>query len=350
MVDMQTRFMPSVFRPIFATVSIVILILISQNANAQKVGDYDSSFYATYPNMLTARIYGSHKYTSLRLKAPDSSPKFAYRPNTSMNLGIGATYGILTINLGVGIYKNEEKGKTRSLDLQTRIYARKWIVDLYGQFYKGYYLADHLAANNDNDYYKRRDIKTNLLGLAAYRILNADRFSYRAVFLQNEWQKRSAGSFLLGGEAYYGMTKGDSALVPAALNSLYTQRGIDKFRLLNIGPGAGYAYTLVLKRHFYILGSATANAALSFIKEYDNDVSSDKVSISPNLLFRAAAGYNSDTWSANASWISGNVAANGSGNRDHYLMVTDHFRVTFAKRFAMRGLKGLRSKNEKSLQ
>ena len=114
--------------------------------------------------MLTARAYLSRKYTVLVLIRRNPLTSFKYRSVTSLNIGIGATYHAFTLNIGVGINKfnpNKEKGDTKYLDLQGHFYARKWNIDLLGEFYKGYYLTPQgLAAPHGQ----------TLLSQAGYRV------------------------------------------------------------------------------------------------------------------------------------------------------------------------------------
>ena len=95
-------------------------------------------------SMLTARAYLSRKYNVLSFDPPPPAQPFQYRATTSLNLGIGATYHAFTLNIGIGITKfnpDKEKGDTQYLDLQGHFYARKWNIDLLGEFYKGFYLT-----------------------------------------------------------------------------------------------------------------------------------------------------------------------------------------------------------------
>jgi hypothetical protein len=194
---------------------------------------------------ITGRYYFSQKYTALEIKRNNkTTPRLRYTPNTTLNMGIGATYGFFTLNLAFGFgFLNrgeEQKGKTKYWENQGHMYGRKWGYDFYAQFYKGYYLYPKgLGSNDPNLYYIRPDIKFNLFGFAPFRILNDRKFSYRAAMVQNEWQKRSAGSFLLGGEIYYGIVKADSALVPDAMAMLYKQQGIHKIQFFEMGPWGG---------------------------------------------------------------------------------------------------------------
>src|SRR5664279_5015277 len=205
------------------------------------------------------------------MNPPAPATAFQYRATTSLNLGLGATYHAFTLNIGIGISKfnpSNVKGNTKYLDLQGHFYARKWNIDLLGEFYKGYYLTPQgLAAPPGKEYYLRPDIGLSLIGFAFYRSLNQKRFSYQAGLLQNEWQKKSAGSLLYGGEIYYGAVHGDSSLTPTLIDSAVSLKEIDKFHFFSIGPGVGYAYTFVYKEHFFLLASATVNLAFRYSNE-----------------------------------------------------------------------------------
>src|SRR5678816_2617260 len=133
---------------------------------------------------------------------------------------------------------------------------------------KGYHLEPQGMAGVPTDkYYYREDVKTTFFGISAYQVPNKERFSYRAALLQTEWQKKSAGSIIYGGEIHHGTVQGDSAIVPALFSHTYPQAGINKINILSFGPGAGYAYTLVMAQHFFITGSVVINLSLIHISE-----------------------------------------------------------------------------------
>ncbi|MGN6618608.1 MAG: DUF4421 domain-containing protein [Ilyomonas sp.] len=215
----------------------------------------DTNFYVSYPQKITARFYFSQKYTAFTLRNPNGNNALSYRPNTTLNMGVGVTYHNLSLNLAYGfafLNHDKEKGKSKYLDLQGHLYPQKWVIDYFGQFYKGYYLhpAGYLP-DYGNKYYQRPDAKVTLLGLAAYKIFNHKKFSYRAALIQNEWQKKSSGSLLAGAQAYYGVIKADSAWIPSEVKNNYSPGDIAVVRFFNIGPGIGYAYTFVVHQHFF---------------------------------------------------------------------------------------------------
>src|SRR5450755_2748952 len=306
-------------------------------ASAQKFKiDHDTSYYVTYRSMLTARGYLSRKYNVLSFNPPSPTSSFQYRATTSLNLGIGATYHAFTLNIGFGIVKfnpNSVKGNTKYLDLQGHYFARKWNVDLLGEFYKGYYLTPQgLAAPPGKEYYLRPDMGLSLIGFAFYRALNQKRFSYQAGLLQNEWQKKSAGSFLVGGEIYYGAIHGDSSLMPASIDPKGNALSIDKFHFFSFGPGVGYAYTFVFKEHFFVLGSATINLAFRYSTEIStpNDEHASHFGFRPNYILHVGAGYNSNKWDLSVLWVDTELFMKGQSTDYSYTIGVGNYRLIYA--------------------
>lgn len=297
---------------------------------------FDRDFYESYTDQITSRLFFSQKYTSLRIRGEDKTKDLQYRPNTTLNFGVGATYGWFTLNLAYGFdflnRADKSKGKTNYLDLQSHIYPRKMSIDLFGQIYKGFYAyPQEIAPHDGKSWYQRPDIRVQHFGAAAYYILNWRKLSLRAGMLQNEWQKRSAGSLLLGGEFYYGQNKGDSALVPLAIQDQYKQAGVTKMRYMDIGPGIGYAYTFVMQEHWYALGVLSSSFPISFHKQWRNGETEHKLSISPDLLTRLGIGYNSSRMNISMMWINSNVQTKGKNGE--YAIRTGNVRLNAAYRF-----------------
>ncbi|MFT4032039.1 MAG: DUF4421 domain-containing protein [Siphonobacter sp.] len=292
----------------------------------------DTSYISTYNGQLTGRVYLSQKYSSLRLY--NGSTRVIYRPNTTLNLGVGATYQSLTLNLAYGfpfLNQNDAKGKTKYLDLQSHLYGRKWVYDLYGQFYRGYYLSTPyipLFTTSSGEYYKRPDIYLRMVGLSSYHLFNGHRFSYRAALVQNEWQKKSAGSWMTGAEVYYGSIGADSTLIPMTYQP---QTEIRRVHFFKIGPGVGYAYSWVLNRHFFATASLTGNLNINITKEYIADEKLNRVNVRPNLNYRAVIGYNSQLWNVSLSLVNSDVVLSGE-TLTNYLIRTGNYRLNVARR------------------
>ncbi len=296
----------------------------------------DTSYYQVYPKMLTTRFYFSRKYTDFKIRSDGKTDDLGYRSNTTLNMGVGVTYQKFSLNLAYGFgFLNPDlgQGKTKYLDLQGHFYPGRWSIDWLGQFYKGYYLEPkgYVAPAFDN-YYVRPDINVNLFGLAAYRVINNNKFSYRAAIIQDGWQKKSAGSFLLGGEIHYGKIKADSAFVPHNVENEFAQAGTDELRYFSFGPGAGYAYTLVFQHHFFLTGSLTSNLNLEFTTENSPGNNSHNFYLNPSAIFRLAAGYNSSIWNISANWVGNKLPVRGETSTNNYLLETGNYRLILSKK------------------
>lgn len=306
---------------------------------AQKDSVVDNGYYITYPNKAVVRAFISQKFAPLNIRAKNHDDLY-YRSNSKLGVGLGATYKSLTLNLGYGfpfLNRDQGKGETKGLDLQLHIYPKKWAIDLLGVFLKGYYLdPDDNNGLGLADYYQRPDVRRGLTGISVFRVPNAGKFSYKASVVHSEWQTKSAGSVLYGGEAYYGVVRADSALVPGKVSNNFDQAGIKTFHFFNVGPGIGYAYTFVLDGHFFISGSAIASAHFNFVSEQKASDKQTKASVTPGAVYKAGIGYNSSTWSVSAN-ILGNALFSGSvASPNKYYLPTGNYRFTVAKKINIR--------------
>ncbi|MBZ5856506.1 DUF4421 domain-containing protein [Flavihumibacter profundi] len=321
----------------FALIYFPGIIFSQDSALIKRRFGVDTEYIKTFGTEMPVRFFFSQKYTAIELSGAKGIESVRYRPNTTLNIGIGATYKLLTLNLAYGfpfMNRDNQKGDTRYLDLQSHIYTRKLSIDFNGQLYKGYFLFPKGFGNNNSDaYYLRPDLSAKLFGLTVYNMLNGRKFSYRAALLQSEWQQKSSGTWLIGGEVYGGSVSGDSAIIPSQLKEQYAQRNVSTIGFFELGPGVGYAYTIVIKKHFFIMGSATATLDLGFSREFLQEDFRDQLSIRPNLLYRGVIGYSSRLWNLNFSWVGNRIAVRGESTPDLYYFSTGNLRLTLSRRF-----------------
>jgi hypothetical protein len=296
--------------------------------------NFDSTYYTSYYKDVTARVFGARKYTRLLISEPGGTLK--YRPNTPPNIGIGATYRFLTLNLAAGLgffAPPSTKGKTHYLDLQTHFYWRTLSVDLFGQFYRGYYIPNGSFPGQVQDY-ARPDVHVTFVGAAGYYVFNFRHFSYRSSLIQDEWQQHSAGSILAGWGIYYGAIRGDSALAPTLIHADSTGQAIHGAHFFEMGPGIGYAYTLVWKRHYFLTGGVTLAGNIGYTREY-GDIAYNRFGFTPNITYRAAAGYNGSVWGASVSWVNNQSSVAGVYSTQDYRVKTGVYQLTLARRLGL---------------
>jgi hypothetical protein len=322
----------------FVFTIILLVIYFLSWAQFKKRLDYDTTYYRSFKGTIITRIFFARDYDVFKMKPPAGAQPLTYHANTSLNLGVGLTYRSFFISVSKGLnflQSDQTKGPTNSLSIAAHLYRRKWVIDALALFNKGYYLTPHgLGSPDGQTYYKRPDLNIQIAGASVYRVLNSERFSYGAGLSQNAWQQKSAGSFLVGVQAFYAATHSDSALAPTKVDTLFDQLGIHTLHCLEIGPGVGYAYTFVYDKNYFLLGSLNLNCNLSYSRELGKS-DAGKITISPNYSFRIGAGYNTARWGASLSWLAGEMNSAGESSGYRYRFTSGSYRLIYARRIAV---------------
>jgi hypothetical protein len=313
----------------------LVFPLIFIGIHGESIAQGDSTYYFSYRKQLTTRAYISRKYTSLLIVDKFGDSRTRFEPNSTLNLGIGASYNDFTLNLAYGfgfMNPGEVRGETRYLDLQAHIYPKNWVIDLFGQFYNGFYLESVNGEKLDlEEIVLFPDLKLRKLGANVQYLFNGDKISLRAAFLQSAWQKKSAGSLVAGFEAYGGWTINDGILLPP-INQRGGGRDFQNLGFFQFGPNLGYVHTFVFWKHFFITGMASANLAIgnSYLDYENNRI--NRWGVVSNSFLRGFVGYNGPIWSVNANYVHNNVRRptinDFSGN-----MATGNYRINFIYRF-----------------
>ena len=277
--------------------------------HAQKgSGTFDTLYVQDYSHILTGRTYLSTKDNAFSIRASGGSNNLIYNPNNRINLGLGASYRSLTLNIGLPIPglndRDDVFGRTRYFDAQANIHTKRTATNLFLQLFTGYHLRSHTLEETNWPPLAQKPYRPDAFqfnfGFSSLRVVNNDRFSYRASFNQDAWQKRSQGSWLFGGYATFFGLRADSSLVPTALNADFTASArISRADLFDAGAMGGYVHTFVYKGHWFATFSAVVGAGLSLQNTvYTSTDATDKRSgleAGPGwrTQARAGAGYNS---------------------------------------------------------
>ncbi|MFC2098530.1 DUF4421 domain-containing protein [Bacteroidota bacterium] len=220
--------------------------------------DSDSTEYIIdKTDLLSIRFYPLAKYNSLEIKGPVD--RLSMQPNGTGSLGFGFNYKFLGFGFSIGIPASAESiekyGKTRRFDFQMSYYGRKLAADAYFQEYSGYYLANPSAVTtwNENYYPQSEDLRIASIGGTVHYIFNSEKYSYKAAYLRNQIQNKSAGSFTIGVFAFYDEIRSSSGLIPDILpDSVRRSINIKEFSAASIGITGGYMYTFVIKGNFFV--------------------------------------------------------------------------------------------------
>lgn len=294
---------------------------------------HDTTFFENYPNELTTRVYTSRKYTSLILRDRAVGESLRFEPNSTLNLGIGATYDDFTLNLAYGFgFMNPDRGtgETRYLDLQAHMYPNKFVIDFFGQLYRGYYLLDDLRAGEE-DIFFLPDMAVYKFGLNVQYLFNGERLSLKAAFLQSAWQKKSAGSLVAGFEVYGTRLTNDGLILPPS-SIMAQERNFSRLGAFDFGPNIGYVHTLVFAKHFFITGMASANLSINRVSKDFESGNQSSWGVRPNIFWRGFVGYNARKWSINANYVHNRVRNHALNDMESIFLV-GNYRLNFVYRF-----------------
>lgn len=279
--------------------------LYGQGARAKKEVQQDSLYVIDLSRRPTVRVYGSTKFNSMVVRSRPGRPDLRFRPNSQYNIGVGASYRRLTLNIGVPMpfvnSDNDRRGRTRYVDAQANLHTPTQSSNLFLQVFKGYHITSHprsaLQWDQPTEFPYRGDLLQYNIGLSTLRILNPQRFSYRAAFNQDAWQKRSQGSWLAGGYLTSYVVRADSGLVPARIANDFTERADLRHGVfLDLGVLGGYAYTLVVRQHWFatLSGAIGGGPAAQFLRadRGAGTFRTNSVGFGWHGQLRAAIGYN----------------------------------------------------------
>ncbi len=320
-----------------------------QLIDVKKEVKYDTSYIEVYKDELTTRLYISRKQNGYTLSNGLYQPWIKYKTNDNILLGMGYSYSFLTINLGVKLpFINEDDdlyGKSKYFDLQTHFMFRSLIVDLYLQWNSGYYMSNPdkvFPYWNDNEEVmpQRSDMRTNILGLNIQYLFNSDRYSYKASFWQNEFQRKSAGSPMLGVEGYWTLGMSDSLMVESAVppSGFMDDQPFNQNDMYNVGINGGYAYTFVWNEKLSLslctlFGLSGSHNRVHYTR--DSYTLSNGISLGLTNTTRISMGYNSAKYYVGLSYSRFSMTTKAGSYSSWFSYDTGHIRINFVKRFKL---------------
>jgi hypothetical protein len=286
----------------------VLLFGFFPNHHSYAQSKEDTTYYVDYREKLTTRLYVSRKYTSLLIREKIGDSRIRLTPTSTLNLGIGATYNNFTLNLAYGfnfMNPNRDQVDTRYLDLQAHIYPKNWVIDLFGQFYNGFFLRNYSGPLPDiPENLAYPDMNVRKFGANVQYLLNGEKLSLKAAFLQSAWQKKSAGSLVAGMEFYFGHASDEGNLIPEFIPDPLEFKRLAFFEF---GPNLGYFHTFVFAKHFFITGMVSGNIGLGNTTLSSNLAKEGRWGFNSNYFLRGFLGYNGPVWSINANYVHNNV-------------------------------------------
>ncbi|WP_299533904.1 DUF4421 family protein [Ulvibacterium sp.] len=235
----------------------------------------DSLYIRRFPEKVTLRLGVQNTSNSFIITDNETGEQTEIVPNDKTYLGLSALFRSVEVDLGYApnfFSENRDNSGSKLFTLNFRMFLGRWMqtLDFYRQ--KGFF------TQFNNEVIPFPELRTLKIGGTTSFIFNRN-FSFRAIGFQNEWQKKSAGSFIPRFTFYYTRFRLEDASI---------QTGDDHSFNLAIGPG--YYYNLVIGKHFLLSAGATVGLGANFTRSEGETFTSSLAQI----IFRNAIGYNSE--------------------------------------------------------
>lgn len=258
---------------------------------------WDTSYITSNKHKLTVTVPIARKYHGFNFIDLERKQALKFSPNNYYHLGFNFSNIIVTFGFypGIRFGAKPNKGNTSSRDYQVTFIGRRVITDVNYQRYRGFYLFNtkdyEINVLDADNVLIRPEINVFSFGVNTMFIFNYKKYSLRGAFSFTDVQRKSAGSFMAGlYHSYTFFTAGKSAIIPVALDSLYSPElhDINQISLITVGLSGGYGYTFVYKK---IILSSAIN--LGFGGQKTNYTTTDErghtLSINPSVNLNAKA-------------------------------------------------------------
>jgi hypothetical protein len=299
--------------------------------------DSSNQYFEDLTDLLILRLYTLTKYNSLEIINPNG--RMIMRPNGNTNLGVGFNYKGLGLGVAFGRPLSQSSidkyGLTNRFDMQVSMFGKHIGMDGFIQWYQGYYMAnpsDFIEWDKPN-YPQVRDLEIFSIGGNGFYIFNRKKFSYKAAYLRNEIQKRSAGSLSTGIFFYHDMVRSENGLLPAEMpDSIRSDFDLKEFDATSIGVSLGYQHTFVIRGNFFINFQLTPGIGFRRLAARTLDGGSGIVNEAAwQVLGRTALGYEFKHFYAGA--MTSIILRSFEYKGYKVDLGTEQFRITVGKRF-----------------
>lgn len=158
-------------------------------------------FFKSYDEKVTNSLYfidTSNSFEFLFDSAGGENKHLSLIPNRKAQIGANLSYKFIDISYGFSpkfFEENKDNSGSKLFTISTRFYHKKWMQSLTFINQKGFYVEDDITV------FLPRLRTTKIGGTTSY-VFN-DKFSFKTIANQKEWQIKSAGSFIPNFSFYY---------------------------------------------------------------------------------------------------------------------------------------------------
>ncbi|MBP8824826.1 MAG: DUF4421 family protein [Flavobacteriales bacterium] len=267
---------------------------------------YDTNYVASYRSNLTLSLLTKYQSVDVDIEQ-DEGQSLSFSANTTEQYGMGLNYKWLSAEFTFTVPALDDYdpalGKSTSRGFGLGYTGRRLWARGFWNKTSGYYLNDPgswVAGWEEGDRpVTRGDLASETYMLSAnYALSGKKRFSQNAALFQQERQKRSAGTFVLGFSGWRSFVSADSSILsPALVDTFQLATGFRSVERSLIGLTVGYTHTFSLWHKGFI--HAAILPGLGYVHQSINTSSTEELTgtgVGAVTEFKLGAGYNGDRW------------------------------------------------------
>ncbi len=238
----------------------------------------------------------------LAYKLENDNQRLDLKPNLNISYAVVFSYKFLSVQFGLRRQISDEeidkKGGSDSFRLRVELLFDNWNHILEYNIDKGYYVvntSDFVDDYNGIQIQLPEMSSTIFFGNSSYKF-NTN-YSRRAIESQTEIQNKSAGSFMPGiNYTFYSLTGLD--VIKDENGDRIKRDNYNEYIGVNFALTAGYYYTFVLKKYWFVNAYVVPAAGINFTKtttySLEGSEKNNFDNVNLNLDYSFGSGYNGD--------------------------------------------------------
>ncbi len=253
---------------------VIVLFWGGTSCSFAQQGAEQSSHFTNYDEKVITSVYYFDTSNSFifNYNLDGTNNYLEFEPNRREQIGVNLSYKFIDVSYGFSpafLAENQDNSNSKLFTLSTRLYHKKWMQSLMFINQKGFYVSNGQA---EAPFPRMRSTK---IGVTTSYIFN-EKFSFKTLANQKEWQSKRAGSFIPNLSMYY-------------TNFDLNDGGDDtKSNIFLVSLAPAYFYNFVINNHVLLSGGMSTGAGFNSV---DGDVSAIyEWSVSLKI------GYNSDSF------------------------------------------------------
>ena len=271
--------------------------------------NHDTTYIKSYSEKISVKLVAINKYNYFRLRDRINNTSLKYIPVRDVSLGLGVSHKWFAFDLTFAMgFKNKSKFEnTRSLDFQGSMFSSKQYVTFTLQYYQAYQLNSILGTKVilDEEIKRREDLRTINLGIQYMFATNYTKFSIKAPFVQNQGQRKSAGSPIVGASFNIFVMDADSSIIPNEVaGSFESNLYLSDLNIISASLSVGYMYSFVYKKRFFLTISLIPGMSINGGDYYTFKRNFNSASVNLKLNSLNAIGYNSTNFFTGIQFLS----------------------------------------------